>query len=108
MPGLGSVLGAVFGGIAGGLVGEKISAKVYKHIEVKIEEAKELKRNIEMTEISNGSMTYLPHCRVPYTRFDKALRILGVRCPNYVTARYQLEDIEAAYEAHLDILTLER
>ena len=57
MPGLGSVLGAVFGGIAGGLVGEKISAKVYKHIEVKIEEAKELKRNIEMTEISNGSMT---------------------------------------------------
>lgn len=107
MPGLGSVLGAVFGGIAGGLVGEKISAKVYKHIEVKIEEAKELRRNIEMTDFSSGAAT-LPHCRVTYTRFDKSLRILGVRCPNYVTARYQLEDIEAAYEAHLDVLTLER
>lgn len=107
MPGLGSVLGAVVGGIAGGLVGEKISAKVYKHIEYKIEEAKELKRNIEMTELSTGTIV-MPHCRVSYTRFDKALRILGVRCPNYVTARYQLDDIEAAYEAHLDVLTLER
>ena len=87
MPGLGSVLGAVVGGIAGGLVGEKISAKVYKHIEYKIEEAKELKRNIEMTELSTGTVV-MPHCRVSYTRFDKALRILGVRCPNYVTARY--------------------
>jgi hypothetical protein len=68
MPGLGSVLGAVFGGIAGGMVGEKISAKVYKHIELKIEEAKNFRRNIEMTEYSTSSP--IPHCRVSYTRFD--------------------------------------
>jgi hypothetical protein len=77
---------------------------------VKIEEAKELRRNIEMTEFASPtSQSFnVPHCRVSYQRFDKALRILGIRCPNYVTARYQLEDIEAAYEGHLDVLTLER
>lgn len=40
LPGLGSVIGAVVGGMAGGFVGEKLSAKVYKHIDMKIEEAK--------------------------------------------------------------------
>jgi uncharacterized membrane protein len=51
LPGLGSVIGAVVGGMAGGFVGEKISAKVYKHIDSKIEEAKEMRRNVEMSEM---------------------------------------------------------
>jgi hypothetical protein len=36
------------------------------------------------------------------------MKILGVRNPTCITALYHLEDIEAAYEAHLDVLTLER
>jgi len=50
-PGVGSILGAVIGGVAGGFAGERLSAKVYKHIEAKIEESKQLRRNIEMTDI---------------------------------------------------------
>lgn len=58
-----------------------------------------------MGDVSTSDRT---KCRISYERFDEALRTLGVRNPNSVTARYPLEDIEAAYEAHLDVLTLER
>ena len=52
MPGIGSVIGAVIGGMAGGFVGEKLSAKAYKIIDKKIDEAIELRRNIEMSEFN--------------------------------------------------------
>ena len=66
-PGVGSVVGAVVGGMAGGIVGEKISAKVYRHIDLKIEEAKKLKRNIEMTEFGHIDKNL---CLVSEFRFD--------------------------------------
>jgi outer membrane lipoprotein SlyB len=66
MPGLGSVIGAVVGGITGGLIGEKLSAKVYKHIESKIEEAKMLRKNIEMSEISPGHKSEALKLRVSH------------------------------------------
>ena len=64
-----------------------------------------MRRNIEMGDVSTSDRE---RCPISYERFDEALRTLGVRNPNSVTARYPLEDIEAAYEAHLDVLTLER
>lgn len=68
-----------------------------------------MKRNIEMREFSSQNTTAnIKRCRVTPERFDKALRILGVRNPNVINARYQLHDIEAAYESHLDVLTMER
>ena len=36
------------------------------------------------------------------------MRTLGVRNPNLINAKYVLEDVEAAYESHLDVLKLER
>ena len=106
MPGVGSVIGAVVGGIAGGLVGEKLSAKAYKCIESKIEEVQHMKKNIEMSEIFTSTKS--TKCKVSDERFEQALRILGIRNPNKITYRYSLEDIEAAYDGHLDVLTLER
>lgn len=106
MPGVGSVIGAVVGGMAGGFVGEKISAKVYKHIDKKIEEAQEMRRNIEMGVMSKGVNRTL--CRITDDRFEEAMQILGIRNPTCITALYHLEDIEAAYEAHLDVLTMDR
>ena len=47
-------------------------------------------------------------CGVTYERFELSLRTLGVRNPNFITSQYALEDIEAAYETHLDVLKLER
>ena len=47
-------------------------------------------------------------CGVTYERFEESLRTLGVRNPNFITSQYTLEDIEAAYESHLDVLKLER
>ena len=50
----------------------------------------------------------LAKCSVTYERFELSLRTLGVRNPNFITSQYSLEEIEAAYESHLDILKLER
>jgi hypothetical protein len=47
-------------------------------------------------------------CGVTYERFELSLRTLGVNNPNFITSQYSLEDIEAAYESHLDVLKLER
>ena len=47
-------------------------------------------------------------CGVTYERFEQSLRTLGVRNPNFITSHFALEDVEAAYESHLDVLKLER
>jgi len=111
-PGIGSVVGAVVGGMAGGFVGERISAKVYTHIEQKIEEAQEMRRNIEMGEMATAQVDTtrkkLQRCSITDDRFIAALKTLGIRSPNRITLKYHLEDVELAYEGHLDALTIER
>ena len=65
-----------------------------------------MRRNIEMGEVKTKVDRAL--CRITDERFEEAMKILGVRNPTCITALYHLEDIEAAYEAHLDVFTMER
>lgn len=37
-----------------------------------------------------------------------ALKTLGIRSPNRITLKYHLDDVELAYEGHLDALASER
>jgi hypothetical protein len=60
-------------------------------------------------EVKSGKLkTVTQKCRISSDRFHQALKVLGIRSPNRITLKYHLEDIELAYEGHLDALNLER
>ena len=71
-----------------------------------------MRRNIEMGEMASAQVDStrkkLQRCRISDERFMAALKTLGIRSPNRITLKYHLEDVELAYEGHLDALSTER
>ena len=71
-----------------------------------------MRRNVEMGEMASAEVDStrkkLERCRISDERFMKALKILGIKSPNRITLKYHLEDVELAYEGHLDALSAER